>query len=174
MNKGLSDNEVRHALNNKCNIILYKNLYKYDSIDQILDPYGCAVILFEHRPNYGHWVVLIRHKNNLEFFNSYGGMPETTLDYINPKFRKKSNQDFPYLSKLLLKSNYNLHFNEFKFQSDNPNIRTCGRHVIVRALLKHLNIYQYKSFLDNKIKEYGIKDDMYKYDKVVTLLTKFI
>lgn len=168
-NVALSNHNILSLLNNKANIVLYPELYKYNSIDELLNPFGCCILLFEAQPNYGHWVVLTRTNNKtIEFFNSYGGLPDGSLDKIDIRFRKDSNQDYPYLSELLYKSPYHLTYNEFKFQKHDRKIKTCGRHCVVRALLKSLDIYQYKQFLDELCDLFNIGRN---YDYLVTLLT---
>ena len=104
----------------------------------------------------------------MNFFNSYGGLPDGSLDNIDKYFRKQTDQDYPYLSRLLYNSEYELNYNEFQFQKKGKNIKTCGRHCVVRALLKQLNIYEYKEFLDKLCDTFGIERD---YDYLVTLLT---
>lgn len=168
-NVALSNYDILKILDNKCNIILYPDLHKYNTLDEILYPYDSCILLFEAQPKYGHWVALIRHNNDVEFFNSYGGFPDDSLKQIDKKFAKQSNQDVPYLSLLMLKCPYNLFYNEFQFQKKNKNTKTCGRHCIVRVLNKHMDIYNYKSMLDTIKNDYG-----YDYDKIVTFITEEI
>lgn len=167
-NIALSDKEVLDIVKNRANIVLYPNIYKYDSIDELLGENNAAIILFESEPNFGHWVLVFRENDNLEFFNSYGGYPDDSLKHIDKQFRKKTHQDKPYLSYLFMKSPYNLHFNNYKFQKHKSNIKTCGRHAAIRLLFKNLNIDEYKNMLDGFIKYIGGD-----YDKIVTLLTMY-
>lgn len=166
-NIALSNKDLLKIVDGKANIIIYSNIYKYRSIDDLINPYGAAFILFQSRPHYGHWCLLFRtNDRKLEFFNPYGGYPDDSLDYINSDFKKKSYQDKPYLSKLLLKSPYDLEYNEFDFQKEKNDIKTCGRHCAMRLICRYLNIYEYKDFLD-KIKSItGLN-----YDQIVTLFT---
>jgi hypothetical protein len=166
-NIALSNHDILRLLNNKCNIILYPDLYKYKDINEILNPYNCCIILYEARQNYGHWCALIKTNNeSIEFFNPYGGFPDKSLDHISMKFRIKSNQFLPYLSMLMYKSTYNLYYNEYQFQIKDYDIKTCGRHCVVRALCKDLNIYEYKDLLDKLCKKMRTN-----YDGIVTILT---
>lgn len=162
----LSNLDLIKLLDGKANIIIYPDLVKYDSIDQILGQYGACFLLFEAKPKYGHWVCLMKRGNIIEFFNPYGGYPDDSLDRIPMIFRKKTGQVIPLLSLLLLDSPYELEYNEFQFQKHNKNIRTCGRHSAVRLLLKDLNIYEYKTFLDLLCRKMGLN-----YDELVTVLT---
>lgn len=168
MNIALSNHDILNLLNNNCRIILYPDIHNYNSIDQILDPYDCCIILYESMPKYGHWCALIKtDENNIEYFNPYGGFPDNSLDYISNEFRKQSNQFYPYLSNLMYKSDYNINFNEFPFQQKKNDIKTCGRHCVVRVFCKSINIYQYKDILDKLCKKFKLNN----YDEFVTLIT---
>lgn len=167
----LSNNDIEKKLkmfNINCQIVPYNELYKYKSIDELLYPSDSVIILYMWKPFYGHWCCLTKRHNNVEFFNSYGGYVDyPILNNIDNKFRLESNQDYPYLTNLLLLSPYNLHYNEFQFQKKKSNIKTCGRHSLMRVLLKNFDIYEYKKILDIVKKKYMLKD----YDDVVTFLT---
>lgn len=168
-NIALSNHDILRLLNNKCNIILYPDLHKYQSIDQLVDPYNCCIILYaaQIKPSmYGHWCALIKRANSIEFFNPYGGIPDCCLGQIDPKVRMKSNQLLPYLMMLMEDSPYELHYNEFQFQKKGYDIKTCGQHCCVRVFCKDMNIYQYKQLLDKLCKK--LKTN---YDGVVTILT---
>jgi hypothetical protein len=163
----LSNTDVFELLGGKVNIVLYPNLHNYQNIDQILGKYGACILLFEAKPKYGHWVLIFKQNPKMiEFFNPYGGYPDDTLLSINKKFRLESNQQYPILSRLLLDSPYILTYNEFQFQERKSDIKTCGRHCVVRLLARNLTLYQYVNFLDKLC-------DMYheNYDGVVTMLT---
>lgn len=163
----LSNFDILKLLDHKCNIILYPDLHKYNTIDDILNPYGACVLLFEAKPKYGHWVCLIKKGNEVEFFNSYGGFPDDSLKYIPKQFAEQSNQNIPYLSLLLFESPYKLYYNEFQFQKHKKDIKTCGRHCVVRVLNKDIDIYEYKDLLDKLCEKYHTD-----YDGIVTILTK--
>ena len=42
----LSNWDILKLLDNKANIILYPSLHEYKTLDEILDPYDCCVLLF--------------------------------------------------------------------------------------------------------------------------------
>jgi hypothetical protein len=162
----LSNIDIVNLLDCKCKIILYPDLYKYKNLDEILGVSGTCIILFESQPNYGHWVCIMRRNNDVEFFNSYGGYPDDTLKHIEKKFAINSHQDKPYLSLLMINCPYNLSYNEFKFQKEKGDIKTCGRHCVVRAKHKNLDIYDYKEKLDALCQKYDTD-----YDGIVTMMT---
>lgn len=168
----LSNKDIKNLLNNRVKIELYPNLHKYDNIDDLLGPYGACIILFESMPKYGHWCCIFKINDELiEFFNPYGsvehGWPDDSLLQISDDFRKISNQLVPRLSLLMLNSPYQLSYNEYPFQEHNRNIKTCGRHCVVRIFNKHLNLEDYCKYLDFECDKHNLNT----YDQLVTLLT---
>lgn len=164
MDIALSDKQILRLVNGNANIVLYPNLYKYKSIDQLLSPYNACFILFESRPYFGHWCALIKIDNKtIEFFNPYGGYPDDGLKYIPEDFRKISNQDYPYLSYLMINSPYDLSYNEYVFQKHGKNIRTCGRWSAMRIILKDLTLKEFTKIFLNK-----------NGDEMITRLTAWI
>lgn len=168
-NIALSDKEVLRLVDGRAKIILYPQFAKMNSIEDALQPYGACFILFLSQPNYGHWCCLFRRGNTLEFFNPYGGYPDDTLEYIPWKFRDISNQNFTYLTKLLIESPYNLEYNEHKFQKMKSDIKTCGRHCAVRLMFRDLTLEDYYDMLKKLSKIFKMN-----FDKIVTLLTMYI
>lgn len=163
----LSNFDILKLLDNKCNIVLYPNIHKYKDIDELLGSFGVCIILYETQPKYGHWIAILKtDKDSIEYFNPYGGVPDNALDSIPKKFKISSNQNLPYLSVLMHDSRYNLYYNEFRFQKLNKNIKTCGRHCVVRVLCENMDIYEYYYFLSDACRRYNTD-----FDGVVTIFT---
>ena len=164
----LSNDDVLRLVKGKANMLLYRNLHKFDNIDDILGPYGACFLLFEWKERYGHWTLIFKvNDHTLEFFNPYGGMnkgyPDEGLKHVPKNFAKRSYQDYPYLSILMDESPYDLTYNEFPFQKYGDNIKTCGRWCSVRLLFRFLDLDEFA--------------DMFKRndgDDLVTLLTMYI
>ena len=166
----LSNHEVLKLVDGKANVILYPDLHKYDTIDEILDPYGACILLFEAQPHYGHWCCVFKiGKNLIEFFNPYGGYPDDSLKHIPSRFRKISNQDYPHLSWLLINSRYDLSYNEHRFQSHGPDIKTCGRWCAVRLLCRNMPLDEFYKMIKHYTKMFKLNGDEF-----VTLLTMYI
>lgn len=113
----------------------YTELKDYDSIDDLFEGYKYIALLYTDNPEeVGHWVLLIRHKDDeIELFDSYGIKPDNQLNFVS----KKKNL-FPYLTKILKDNNiHKLHYSIKRLQTMNDNIGTCGRHLIWRALTDH-------------------------------------
>ncbi len=156
----LSDTDIRKIVDGKCNVVLYPDMHKFKNIDEVLQPYGAAAILYQSRDNYGHWVCITlrdpseglsrKGKQILEFFNSYGnldggGMPDQELKNIPPEYAAKSSQNYPYLADLLLDKScqYKLSYNEYQFQKLDKDMATCGRWTAMRILLKHIPLREF-------------------------------
>jgi hypothetical protein len=177
-NIALSDSQLLSLVNGKANIVLYPDIWKMNSIDQLLSTYGAAIIFFESQvlngSRFGHWCLLfILPDGSLEFFNPYGGFPDDSLAYIPDDLKEQTHQNRPYLSILLLKSPYKLTYNEYKFQKEGDNIMTCGRHVACRLNNRDLTLKQYHTMLvyglDQLRKTTGKKN--LNFDDTVTMLT---
>jgi len=164
MDKSLSGYEILNMLDNKCNLIVYPDLQNYKDIDEVLGKYGCTVILYLTSKDYGHWVCLIKHKDNvIEFFDSYGLPLDKEFGFITREKRNYLKQNLPYLSKLLYNSPYQVIYNDVKLQKDKKDINTCGRHVIMRIVNRNLDVDDYANIL--KTNKY------YSPDEIVTILT---
>ncbi len=163
----LTDEDIRNLLDDKIKIVPYPDLINYESIDELLEPYDAVALLFEIKPKQGHWVLIHRLPNgHIEFFNSYGGRggeggyPDDCLDYVPKRYRKESNQDFPHLTQLLYECPDKIDYNQYQFQSDDPNIKTCGRWVSIRRILNDITLKDFSKIFK---KENG--------DEIVTFLT---
>lgn len=166
----LSDKEVLRLIDGKANLVLYPDLHKYETIDDILEPYGACILLFEAKPKYGHWCCIFKRNNKeLEFFNPYGGYPDDSLDYIPTRFRLISNQYYPHLSWLMINSPYELSYNEYKFQKHGTDIKTCGRWCALRLTCRYLSLDDFHKLIKHLMKKFNMKSD-----ELVTLLTMHI
>lgn len=144
-----------------CDIVVYEDLVNYNDIDDLLGPHQCCVLLYQQKQTYGHWVCLSRRGNIVEFFDSYGGKPDSQLKFA--KYNKHNDQ--PYLSQMLYESPYEIRYNPYKLQSEKNDMNTCGRWVTLRLVLRHVPIDVFaKLFLKQRN-----KPDFY-----ATALTMFI
>ena len=164
----LSDKDMDKLLDGQNHLVLYPDLVNYNNIDEVLGEHGMCTLLFESKPNYGHWVCLWKlNPFTVSFFNSYEGLPDDTLDYIGNNFAEISNQDYPYLSRLLYQSPYSLTYNEYIYQKHGKNTKTCGRHVVARLWCRMMGDDEYHQYITHFIDKYNLKDA----DQFVTLLT---
>jgi hypothetical protein len=161
----LTAEKVLKICKRQANVVLYPDLLYYDNIDDVLGIYGACIILYQTSPSYGHWVCIFKlNKNTVEHFDSYSYKPDKELKFIDKDFRKKNNENFPYLTYLLYKSGYKINYNEHHFQSNKREISTCGRWTGARLLLRHLTLKQFY----NKFKPFK----EFNSDFIVTLFTR--
>lgn len=159
-----SGQDILNLLDGQTKILLYSDLKKFSNIDQVFEPYDCVVILYETKPSYGHWVCLIKHKDKIEYFDPYGNPPDNPLDYIDKKLKPQLGEDYPYLSKLLLDSPYEIVYNSYPLQKFSKDISSCGRHVGLRLSMKKYPLNKYvKIMLGGELSP----------DDTVTYLTAF-
>ena len=114
-------------------------ILSYDQLEGIDFASVCPlVILYLHDNHYGHWTLITRRKNTIEFFDSYGYKPDRQFEYV--KNHKLNFKSFPYVCDGLIKcaeQGYKVEFNQYQFQKDGA---TCGRWVILRASLQDMDI----------------------------------
>ena len=125
MDRALSGQDIYNAFDGKIRILLYSDLKKFKTMDQILRPYGrCAILYFWKYVNknaYGHWVCVFKNINgNIEVFDSLatGKFIDGTLQTIDKTFRKNNGEDYKYLTKLLIESPLEVEFNDKKLQNN--------------------------------------------------------
>lgn len=165
MKKPLSYKEVLKACNNNSIFVLYPDLAKVNDIDELLNKKGSILLLYLQNPLYGHWCCLNKVNNKLiEFFDPYGFFVDTELRFNTKQKNTQLKQTAPFLSKLLMKSPYDLSYNEFKFQSKKSTIGTCGRHCATRINYRNTTLSTYKKMFDS-VSKIGNPDE------IVTILT---
>ncbi len=168
MDYSLSDKNIIKAFGNKVKIVTYKDIYNYETIDELLDPYGVVVILYEVKPNSGHWTILFKRNDDIiEFFDSYGAVIDSELKFIKEKYRDQLKENHTYLSYLVYKSPYELDYNPYKFQKYKNNINTCGRWVILRYALREFDIDEFYKIM-KQLKRKNKKS----YDELVTIIVE--
>lgn len=146
----LSSDDIERMLKGKTRIISYKQLMKKNNINEVLEPFGSCVILYETKDAFGHWICLLKRGNIIEQFDSYGYIPDNQRKFI-PEAYKKMHYPEKYLVKLLLDSGYKIRYSEFKLQDANDeNVASCGRWVVMRILFKDLDEYQFKNLFTGK------------------------
>lgn len=160
--KSFSGKDILDAVNGKTKIIIYNQLFSIDSLEKLFYPHNCFVLLYETRPNYGHWVCLIKHNENLiEFFDPYSYFIDDQINFI----KDENFKPFPILSELLYNSGCKIIYNNVQLQKLKKDVSSCGRHVALRIALKHLPLDEYVKL---------IKSANIEPDNLITYLTAFI
>lgn len=165
--KSLSSEEMLKLCEGKTNIVTYPQIINYKNINELLGKHKACIILYMTKENYGHWTCIFKlNKNTIEFFDPYSLIMDDEFKFIKKDFRNRSNQDLPYLTKLLYKSKYKITYNHHKFQRYSKMISTCGRWCCMRIILRDLTLKEFsKLFLGNK---------HYDPDFIVTFLTLYV
>lgn len=151
-------------------LMIYKDIQAYSSIEELFGNDDAIFILYETSPNVGHWTLLFRINDRIEFYDSYNYQPDAQFEFIDEHIKRTRNMNYPYLVSLLLKYAENggeVHYNEFRLQREGGNIATCGRHCLIRLMWRGLPIKQYYRLLKDLKKEMGYRS----FDDVVLALT---
>jgi hypothetical protein len=160
MDYALSDSDIKNILGNNVKIINYCDIYNYNSVDDLLDPYDFVIILYEMKPNFGHWCLFFKRDNKTcEFFDSYGVKVDDELDFVDKEYKNQLCENYKFLSYLIYKSKYQLQYNPFLFQKYHKNISTCGRWCIFRYLFKSLTINKFNKMINGLTKSFKMSND---------------
>jgi hypothetical protein len=152
----------------KVRIIKYNDLDNYTSIEEILpedDTY--FILLYLDSPSSGHWVAMTRNKNLITFFDSYGGKIDSQLKWVDDTTRIQLDTDKPCLTRLLKAGSIPYTYSPYDYQSDNPDVATCGSHslnFITMTLDKGMSVNDYKLHMDRIRERTGLD-----YDEIVAL-----
>lgn len=157
----LSGNDIKKALDGDVHVILYPELSKYLTLEDIIYEEKPIVILYETEKNYGHWTCLFFGPKGLEFFDSYGIYPDDELvkSHYSPSYNMLSNIMLDYMHR-----GGKVEYNNYKFQKHSIKVNTCGKHCVFRIKNRSRNIDEYKKYLDKLKNHMGFKAD---YDDVV-------
>lgn len=152
----------------EANIILYSALDDISDIEEYLShDKAYRIILIEYEQNSGHWVLIMRYKDTLEYFNSFGLLPSKN-DFVNNDILNDAlNQEELFLNELFNKEINendfkNLVYNQQVFQSKDSNTMTCGRHCMNRLLCmihKDMNLEDYISYMKEQKAKTGLSYD---------------
>jgi len=162
----MDDGDIRAYLP-KARIMRYADLADYDSIEEVL-PHdkSYVVLLYQHRPNDGHFVCIMRYGKTIEFFCSYGSKIDGPLYWTALKDRQMLGEGKPWLSMLLKKSpQFKAIHNPVPFQSKKDGVATCGAYCVVRInqLVKHNeDLQEFIDYMEEVKKETGLS-----YDEIV-------
>ena len=159
----LSTDQIKNALNQKVKVVTSDQLYKFKTLDELLQPYNKVVILYiwQTEPNkYGHFCCLSKYGNVVQYFDPFGKNIDSVINVLPQKFRSENHMDYKYLTKLLLDSPYEIEYNENPMQDKASSV--CGRYSIVKLALSDLPMHMFQKLFT--------KDTM-KNDLLVTALT---
>ncbi|MFM7978045.1 MAG: hypothetical protein ACKPKO_01905 [Candidatus Fonsibacter sp.] len=71
IHKALSDEDIGTILGTDTNIIRYSELRHIDDLEELLtNNLNYCIVIYEDRPNRGHWTALLRYNGIYEHFDS--------------------------------------------------------------------------------------------------------
>ena len=143
ISKSLSGAEILDAMDNKCNLITYSDVHKYNTIEEMLGQYKKCVILYHTSESYGHWVAVYENNNTIFFFDSYGSKPDSQLKFLPAHLKPVLNSQHNYLIRLMYNSGKDVQFNQFQLQKHSPEISSCGRWCINRLRYPEISVTGY-------------------------------
>jgi hypothetical protein len=130
----MGDDDIHRYFPN-AKIITYSQLNDYDTIEDLLPKdKDYAFLLIEDSPNKGHWVCVSRYGDTAEFFDSYGGQPDSQLKWNSKQKNAKLGQSQKKLTELFNKFKGRVVYNPQKYQGGGSDVNTCGRHCTFRIL----------------------------------------
>jgi hypothetical protein len=163
----MDDGDIR-AYFPKARVLRYADLADYDTIEELLPAEKSHVfLLYQHRPNDGHFVCIMRYAKTIEFFCSYGSKIDAPLKWTSLPERVALGEGKPYLSMLLRKaaSKFKAIHNPVAFQSKKEGVATCGAYCVVRInqLVNHnQDLHEFIDYME-EVK----KDTDLSYDEIV-------
>lgn len=127
----MDDREIKAALGPNVKILRYKELNNYKTMKQLLPKANDAVmILYENAPRDGHWCCLTRGGGKIQFFDSYGEMPDRQLKYTAYSRENVVGRGEQSVSRLLTTAKCPIQYSKHAYQAEGGDINTCGRHCI--------------------------------------------
>ena len=130
--ESLDDGDIRYYLPD-AKILTYKELSKIKTIEQLLPKHKSYFVLLYPvtSETNGHWVCLTRYDKTIEYFDSYGEIPDSPFKWPTSNYKDNPR----YLSELLKKTKLHIVYNSIDFQSKRDEmISTCGAYVVFRIL----------------------------------------
>ena len=164
LSKLLSDKEVLKIAGPGSSLVEYPALARLNNIDQLFARSKKIILLYVHEMDennvVGHYCTLIDHGNNIEFNDSYGLRPDDIIIKKSKNDRVNTGQTRNYLSKLLYESRLPINYNEYKFQSNKPNVAVCGYYAGLRCRYSDIPLKSYQNIF-RTLKKLHINTDQF-------------
>ena len=161
----MGDDSIKRYFPN-AKIVTYKELNDINSIEELLPKNkSYFFMLIEDSPNKGHWVAVNRINNKIEFFDSYGGQPDSQLKWLPMETREGLGQAEKRLTELFKDSGMKVKYNPVKYHEVSQEIQTCGRHCCLRikTMLDGKDLDAYYKYMKGLKNSKGVS-----YDEIVS------
>lgn len=126
-----------------CNWINLSDVEKFSSIDDVFKNKSyCIIFIAVNSPVDGHWIVLLKNKTGIYYFDSLADPPLYIITKLPQKFGQTTK-----LLQLIGNSPFrnSFFYNSFDYQKDSANVNTCGRYAVYGSVL---NIVLMKKGID--------------------------
>jgi hypothetical protein len=138
-------------LNPDAKLINYSQLNEVFTPKELFGNYKKIIILYLLQSKQsGHWVCLFLNNQGIQFFDSYGKLPDAQIDNLTVRQRIEYNQQKNRLHDIL--KNYDVYYNDKSLQK--KGTQTCGCFVSHRLANYELTDNEYI----DAFKDYNIKD----------------
>jgi hypothetical protein len=151
-------------------IIKYSQLINYKDIIELLpNDKDYKIFLTESEYNSGHWTAIMRVKDKIIYFDSYGVYPDFELNFISKIKNKMLGQGGNQIQRLMKtskKNNLEPVYSKTKYQSHGDHINTCGRWVSVFIMLMNMgyDLKKMKELFDKEKNKTGKPYDIIAID----------
>ena len=175
VHKALSDEELKVILGKNLKIVMYPDLAKYSTIEQLLpNPNDyCIILIVESESKFnisGHWCALLKYDGIYEWFDPYGNDVDVDLmTWMDRKTRVRLQESKPYLTYLLKGRKYI--YNKVKYEVLKKGVNTCGSHSsyrIYQFVKYNRTLEDYQKHMQDLSKQFGMG-----YDKIVASFVGF-
>lgn len=155
----LSNDDINDILDPDTKIFSYPKFCEMSHIDEAFDSIGRCVFLFlTESPTSGHWLCMFkRGGNTIEYFDSYGGKPDSQREWLSEEQLEMLGQEDCCLTNLLRASRYKVYYNTHQYQKDRKDINSCGRWCVARLICKDMSNLQFYNLIKEQMKERGLK-----------------
>lgn len=163
----VSNHDIENKFNHSKNVIvmIYSQLKNVTSIFDVLKkPLSACFILLRTSDNGGHWTVLVRNKNNIYYFDSYGIKPDGEFRNIPLYQQLELDENQRYLTNLIngIPSDYTFTYNNMQLQQYKNNVNTCGKWttVFTKCIFYGLSMEEFQSRFKMLKKKYKTSYDI--------------
>lgn len=155
----LSNDDINEILDPDTKIFSYPKFYEMNHIDEAFDRLGRCVFLFlTESPTSGHWLCMFkRGGNTIEYFDSYGGKPDSQRQWLSEDQLEMLGEEEPCLTDLLKASRYRVYYNTHEYQKDKKDVNTCGRWATARLICKDMSNNDFYHLVQHQMKDRGLK-----------------
>ncbi len=147
LDEALSGEDIQAVLGKQIPIYAYGDLADFETLDEAWGPEKAMIILYETQKGNGHWTAVFENRGRVNCFDSYGIVPDNELKFIDSHFRRQSDQDMPHLSALMYEYGKPVEYNNYRLQKLADSVATCGKHCVIRLLLRTLPVDAYAKLM---------------------------